>query len=220
MESPRRAIHQNLIDLGINAETVGRADDVKLQSLEHLLSFAPERLSSENSEAFRSVKCELCWLLGIIGFDEAVSCIDKNSKIPAKLDEEFLVNAFADRHAFELGKIAVGGGSHVEDETELERHAKSLISWAGSLSKDKAPYIFLQHSLRLLKRNPGSRERQDMFKNMMTLHMSSYAAENLKEGAIGAIYAELRVDVPTLFYAKLARTRSSCCCHPSLERHL
>ena len=44
-----------------------------------------------------------------------------------------------------------------------------------------------------------------MFKNMMTLHLSAFAFSDSTMEAIGVLYAELKVDVPTLFFASLPK---------------
>ena len=118
------------------------------------------------------------------------------------LDEKTLVNAFADRHAFELERIAIESGALVADEAVLQRHVKDLRSLEG-IPPYEAHFILLQHSLGLLDRDPQSAELQDMCRNLMTLHLSSTFFQ--EKGVISAIYAELKPDVPTLLFASLPR---------------
>ena len=202
-ESLLEATRQELLHLGIDFATVSFAEEEKLEKWERVSKQFPRLDNVSNLGDFNSRKCELCWFLDIIDFDQAVSCIDKRNEVSKKLDEKVLVNAFADRHAFELGQLSVQGWSHIEDETELRRHAKGLVSLEGSAGASVAPYIFLQHSLKLLKKNPESLELQSMFKNMMTLHLSSHAHSSRTNEAISAIYAALKVDVPTLLFVDL-----------------
>ena len=152
----------------------------------------------------KSVKCELCWFLGIIEFDEAIRCIRRNSIVKRTLDEKTLVNAFADRHAFELEQIAIESGALVADEAVLQRHAKDLVSLEGSVGASVAPYIFLQHSLKLLKKNAESLELQEhVQKHDDPAFVFPRAFFSRTKEAISAIYAELKVDVPTLLFVDL-----------------
>ena len=194
------AIRQKLIDMDIDREKVAQADGVKLEKWEHISSFLPEPSKLVSSAGIKSVKCELCWFLGIIEFDEAIKCIRRSSILKGALDERTLVNAFADRHAFELEQIAIESGALVADEAVLQRHVKDLRSLEG-IPQYEAHFILLQHSLGLLERDPQSAELRDMCRNLMTLHLSSTFSQ--KKGVLSAIYAELKPDVPTLLYASL-----------------
>src|ERR1700733_4308625 len=185
-------IIQSLIRLGITSESVASAGEEKLGKLQHILKLLPKKGDFYTSRGIGTyVKCELSWFLDIIGFDEATKCVERWSRSANEPDERMLVNAFADRHAFELEQIATKGEVHIEDDDELRRRAKELVSLEGT-AKAAAPLALLRHSLKLLRGNPESSELQSMTKNLMTLHLTSFLSQSNKTEAISAIYAELK----------------------------
>ena len=147
------AARQSLLKLGVAPETVAQASDAKLRKWGHFSNIFPMWDEPHGSEVLDVAKCELSWFLDIVSFEGAAECVAKHSGMAHKLDEKLLVNMFADRHAFELGEIVEEGGSHVEDEVELRRHAKDLVSLE-SVNPFWVPLLFLQHSLRLLRKSP------------------------------------------------------------------
>ena len=202
-ESSVGSIIQSLLRLGLSFESAIVTEEAKFRKWKHISKLLPKWDKLYTLCDIQSMKCELSWFLDIVGFDEAIKCVEKWCKNVKKPDEKMLVNAFADRHAFELEQMATQGEVPIEDDNELRHRAKELVSLEGA-KKTVAPLALLRHSLKLLRGNPESPKLQDMTKNLMTLHLTSLQGGGKNE-AISAIYAELKVDVPTLVYVNLPR---------------
>ena len=190
--------------LDLDAERITQIRDADLLKFADISSYLTPWLETDKI-SYRedlAAQCELAWFLGIISFNEALYYLAYRVTEHTKLEEKLLVNVFADRHAFELKKLVTQGEAFVDDETDLRRHAKAMLSLEGETAT-AVPYLFLQRALKLRLKKPESPERQAMLKNMMTLHLSAAAAGLRDKKLIAALYGELRQNVPTLFYANL-----------------
>src|SRR5262249_49849135 len=120
-------------------------------------------------------------------------------KAVTKVGDKVLVNFFADKHVFEL--IQLLKTTNVGNEEQFLNIQKMLL-YEG-LPPSISPTFFFQHALALHKQDPTSLERQEMVKNLLSLHLSAIATEFYDQEMIEALYAELPHNVPTLFTGDL-----------------
>ena len=146
--------------------------------------------------AIAYVPCEIAWHLRILEFDKVIQCLEKSAswKVTTTVGDQVLVNFFADKHAFEL--IQLLKTTDVDDDDLFLNIQKMLLS--EGLYRSVAPAFFLQHALALHKQDPTSRERQEMVKNFLSLHLSDIATE-FDQQMFRALYTGLVQNTPALF---------------------
>ena len=203
--SQAQALKLLALDDATHAKVIDRADPLKVAKFMEIYElFKKQNIESKvtyKEETFdfaiAYVPCEIAWHLRIVEFGEVIQCLEKSAswKAKTKVENQMLVNLFADKHTFELIQLLTT--TDVDDE-DLFLNLRKMVSSEGLFSRASTAF-FLQHALALYKKDPKSRERQEMVSNFLGLHLSALAVDYGNQQMLRALYTGLVQNAPTLF---------------------